>query len=787
MAFKVTARTLLHLGAELISSDAVALYELIKNAFDAGSKTGVEIQVFVRLKDWPGDWLHRLDGLEKTEREAKEIQAKQQGSRKAFVTFKQDVLGALDRSAPKVEILIEKLKNSDNLKTLRTAVETANQITITDTGHGMTKDDLEEVYLTIGTQYRREQKKNIKPNSDSPPILGEKGLGRLSAMRLGQRLHVKTSKKGDQKWSLLDIDWSLFSHDSSQYVEDIAIEPAFGKIKESKQEQGTKITISALNGHWSKAHLEDFAKFEAAKFNNPFDGSSRFNIVLRFNGDIIPIPDFDRMLFKHSHAFVKASFEIVNKVPTLRGQVEYRQEKRERSFCLEGAHLTSPANASMRDLCALGPFKMEAYWFNRRLLQKKDDAGIHIGKIVNTWSGGLMLFRDGFRVLPYGNDNDDWLDLDSKALSSQGYKVNRKQLIGRVEISSLKNPELIDQTNREGLRETPSRDALVTILKYILETQLRQFLNQVDAESKSRIGLSFDLLSERVASEKKSLRQNLKELQKRRSSDPQEQIIFKEIDRTVDALESMMDEAQNLADEFEQGRSQVIHLAGLGLMVEFVVHELQRSTLHALSTLADGRLSGASLSGPTFRNLELQLKTLQKRLRALDPATTSGRNTKENFDLAELVREILEGHASEFKRHDIKFTSVRVLPNAGTFPVKMVKGMVIQILENLIANSVYWLKHQQRIDRHFSAGIKVELDSEERTLSVTDNGPGVPNDIEEDIFKPFFTTKPPGKGKGLGLYISREIAKYHDAELSLSEAHLIHKNRKNTFVLSLEK
>jgi C4-dicarboxylate-specific signal transduction histidine kinase len=70
---------------------------------------------------------------------------------------------------------------------------------------------------------------------------------------------------------------------------------------------------------------------------------------------------------------------------------------------------------------------------------------------------------------------------------------------------------------------------------------------------------------------------------------------------------------------------------------------------------------------------------------------------------------------------------------------------------------------------------------------VSDNGPGVSEEIAEDIFKPFFTTKPPGEGKGLGLYIAREIAHYHDVELKLSDAHRVHPGCFNTFVLTLPK
>src|SRR5207253_9585898 len=69
------------------------------------------------------------------------------------------------------------------------------------------------------------------------------------------------------------------------------------------------------------------------------------------------------------------------------------------------------------------------------------------------------LFRS-FRVNPYGDPEDDWLDLDRRALASAGYKVNRRQIIGKVEISSILNPGLVDQTNREGIRDSEEKQAL---------------------------------------------------------------------------------------------------------------------------------------------------------------------------------------------------------------------------------------------------------------------------------------------------------------------------------------
>jgi signal transduction histidine kinase len=220
-------------------------------------------------------------------------------------------------------------------------------------------------------------------------------------------------------------------------------------------------------------------------------------------------------------------------------------------------------------------------------------------------------------------------------------------------------------------------------------------------------------------------------------------------------------------------------------MVEFLAHELNRATQHALGTLAEAEVVGRGLSTSVMQNLQLQLKTLQKRLSSLDPTTTSGRNRKQTFDIALLAQQVLDGHAGEFLRHGIRARPVRVIPYPEVIEVKMVKGMVIQVLENLLSNSIYWLKQQQRIEREFVPEIILEVDSNERALRLSDNGPGVSEEDAEHLFKPFFTRKPPGEGKGLGLYISREIAHYHEARLELSEERRVHKDRRNTFVLIL--
>ena len=70
-----------------------------------------------------------------------------------------------------------------------------------------------------------------------------------------------------------------------------------------------------------------------------------------------------------------------------------------------------------------------------------------------------------------------------------------------------------------------------------------------------------------------------------------------------------------------------------------------------------------------------------------------------------------------------------------------------------------------------------------RVLAIEDTGTGIPPELLDKIFRPFFTLKPAGHGKGLGLYIAREIAEYHGGTLRLTDKGLKATGRLNTFEL----
>ena len=119
--------------------------------------------------------------------------------------------------------------------------------------------------------------------------------------------------------------------------------------------------------------------------------------------------------------------------------------------------------------------------------------------------------------------------------------------------------------------------------------------------------------------------------------------------------------------------------------------------------------------------------------------------------------------------------------------ISAVRGMVIQILENLLVNSAFWLKQQKEFEIEFEPRLVVLVDQEQNLLTIEDNGPGVTEDRREYIFQPFISSKPAGLGRGLGLYIARELAEFNGWKLHMDDTiGRVREGRTNMFVLSME-
>ena len=785
MAFKVAARTILQLGSELISSDSIAFYELIKNGFDAGSDR-VEINFLIRISG--DDWDDCYSALSSVGERA------YRGEPIAIQATREMLLERIDRSVPDIASLVEDIELASTFEDLRSAFHRANTITVRDSGLGMSLPILRDAFLTIGTRYRRAERERAEIPSSERVILGDKGVGRLSAMRLGSQMLVETTQKTDPNWHELRIDWDAFSHDSDLLLSDIPVSATEGRRKGDHNVSGTELHIWGLTHSWTRKQVEDIAGDEFARFTDPFTGgSSSTSLRVTFNGSSIAIPSFDKLLFDNAHASLSATFTTLapdssSEPPLVVGNVNYRIANQQTDFRIGPLDLASITGSPVSVVRNIGPFQLELYWWNRRLLRRIEGIGNLklVRSLLDRWSGGVTVYRDGFRVNPYGGTDDDWLDLDKDAFAARGYKLNRRQIVAKIVISRDGNPYLVDQTNREGLQHNSYFLAFRAIVKHLLEIRLRGFLDESDRRSRLSKVEAVDQLEVRTRRFGQRVRASLRQLRKIAPDAVQEVGILDDVEGLLKEIDQTFSNARLRVQAYRDERERLVALAGTGLLVEVVAHELNRATTHALTTVTkaadDPNLAPART---VLLTLGAQLRTLRTRLSVLDEMSISGRQVKTSFDFADWVRGILENHQPQFERHHIQ-SKLSVEPlNGGELRVNMVRGMVVQILENLLSNSIYWLAVQRRDDPEFQPRISVTIDTDERTLTFVDNGPGIELGTGEEVFRPFFTTKPPGDGSGLGLYIAREVANYHGATLRLSQQPAIHAGRMNAFILSL--
>jgi signal transduction histidine kinase len=796
--FRITARTVLELGAELISSDIIAFYELIKNAFDAGSKSGAEIHFRIAMRR--NDYLRiRAQALSPTPTGLSAQEAR---------TFEEDGLAELQRGVVRAlditagEEMVQSFQAAcasassifQFVEVLDEAYRSLNVIHVKDTGSGMSMQELVANYLTIGTASRkREVERVIAAGGSKSPFLGEKGIGRLSVMRLGDRLTLETARVEDLSLNVLEVDWRQFDNLDAM-VEDIQIAPMSGPAKPQASWSGTSLKIGDLSEDWTEKRVRELAEYDFARLADPFlDPKDRPRIALFWNGSRIAIPWMNEALIDHAHAVFSGQY-LAEKddEPSLQvrmeafdlGGFEHPREFDAVKLSLpdlEGLLTGTSQEMPLTALSSVGPFEFKAYWYNRRYLTKIDTIGNQrvVRELQRKWSG-IMLFRDGFRVFPYGDDDDDWLGLDRKALSRPGYVLNKAQFVGHVQISRANNPGLVDQTNREGLRATPEQQVFVAVLQHVVRDMLWDFFREVERRHKKQPLDLGDVKAEvtRLESRAKTALSRVRKLVPREEAE-----VVEDLQLAFSEFQDLSLRAQQRIEEVEADSRQMVQMAGVGLMVEVVAHELARATESALTALEGLRGKDVPLEiRSKLETLRAEMKSVSKRLRVLDQLSVSGRQRSEVFDLGELLADLQEGHSAQFGRENIVFN---VDKPTGSTRVRLVKGMVVQILENLISNAVYWMQMRVGRESRYKPTISIRLEMHPPTIFFRDNGKGIAPDHIEKVFRPFWSLKEKSKRRGLGLFIARENATYLGGKLTLSDEVDQETRRLHEFVLEL--
>ncbi|HEX9389848.1 MAG TPA: sensor histidine kinase [Usitatibacteraceae bacterium] len=773
-SFRVAARVLRQLGAELITSDEIALNELVKNAFDARSPR-VSIEVISPLN--PIVLRRTLEQLKKErigpEAALREIHSAFPGTM------------STDQRADELRPFREASSTSKKLIVFTEKyLASAFRLCVSDTGAGMTMTKLRDAFLVIGTP----NKWMVKGTDDGSGkvTLGEKGIGRLSMMRLGRFVTVTSSVKGETRNNKVRFDWRDFE-DPNLFLEDVRIDVEIGDKKDADL-CGTSIEITGLYADWDESKITEFVDSYVRRLEDPLVEDLRpYPIDILFNGTRQNIPRLavwlrDRFRCRGSFTFdPRVKSEEVALTSGIRWFGNSTDEPQ--SWLLEQvAHILE---CSEEDVTAIGPIKVKFLWFNRA--QFKTDPDISATQLrdeLNVWCGGFAIYRDGFRVGQTGGMEDDWLQMDKTALKSSGYSLNRYQTVGSLAISSKLNPALVDAANREGLVDCPQYELLRRLMQRIVVKTLKMQIATVqEAEKKATTEAAVE---DSLKRSKADVSKAVKTLNRVIRAVPEAQ--RRELDEVRNSLEQhsqTIDVLGKALDQSRETRIEVLELAGIGLVVEIVVHELARLTESAeLLLLEATRDSKDPKLSQVAKSLREQFKVTNKRIRTVDAMSPSGRNRKESFDVVGLVSSVLSGYSLRFKRHQIHFKlTLDGKETQSGLVVKMVQGLVAQTIENLVQNSVYWLKQFHPVEPA-KRMITIDVDSKAMVIEIADNGPGIDPEQREKIFRPYFSLRP--RGKGLGLFIASEIARYHGGRLYLDTAPG-RDGRLHTFILEMPK
>jgi signal transduction histidine kinase len=771
--FRIAARALRQMGAELITSDDVALNELIKNAFDARSpRVRVEIQSFADL-----DALALLE---------EQILNKKVTKQEAIERVDKAI--APDLSAAKRSELIERLHTflehrtefADNLRKFRAE----QSLKVSDEGIGMSAVDLADRFLVIGTPGKLLAKRAAGPGD--APILGEKGIGRLSMMRLGNVAKVRSTQKGSGRWNSIRFQWDLFD-DPALFLDKIEINVEDAGAAEVSR-QGTEIEVKELSGNWTQEKVQLFIQRYMRRLQNPFSKNVLpYPVDIVLNGKRQAIAALPTWLegaaqFKAEIIFDPSGIDGTKQI--LRRNLLWRDSTSPESRTWDMNDLTQQLGLPAETFIRLGRFIANCLWFNRQMLSGTvEKTRAEITEELNQWCGGFALYRDNFRVGKTGGMDDDWLEWDSGALKAKGFALNRYQTIGSVSISSATNPHLVDSANRERLVACPEQALLKSLLGDVIVKDLRLHINAV-REAEVKIAIAEESTTESLRKSEETLKKTIRAVEEIGKQLPREE--RQKIVEIREALQGQVEYVKTIKNSLNMAREtkvELLELANIGLVVEIVIHELARLTERTGELLVDlQKNEGKGDVVKIVDSLRSQIVATNKRIRTVDAMSPSGRHRKEFYDAVAQTKTIAAGFGNRFKRHAI---GVEITLDGGpaeqTLNVHMVRGLIAQTLENLLTNSVYWLQQGIR-EGDSERRILIEIDSKALTISVTDNGPGVDPKYAEEIFKPYYTTR--RKGKGLGLYIASELVEYHGGRLYM-DPHADSDGRLRTFTIEL--
>ena len=512
---------------------------------------------------------------------------------------------------------------------------------MTDDGKGMSRNDIFEKWLVLGTDSKSratlEDKESEETLWKKPRIKsGEKGIGRLSIAFLGNPMLMLTKKQGYPlqavffDWRLLE-NYNLFLDDVDIPVENIdsinEFASKFEKLKkdflknfdkendvdgnliwESSQSDLKNEIEASINRFYLPEFLEQKFLENLVDINN---SGTRFIIFEPIDQIIELTANDDDNLDEKSFVISSLSgftneFLENNKVINTTIPI-YVSEEIEYDLLTTQGNFFNFKDYDFADVLIEGIFdgsgsfegKLKMYdeeidytYINPRKKDKRYDYGsipIKLGYSQgnesesqlenNAWkrindkvskNGGLYIYRDNFRVLPYGRTDFDFLGFEKRRAKRAGsYYFSHRRMFGYISISRKRNPKLIDKSSREGLINNAAYTAFKNDLESFFIELAQEYLG---TDAKSKLFLDKKLL----------IKEQFEAIKADKKRETAEKVQFsKDLNSYSDRFEKYQSDYKDLLNQLEEktNQSDVLYSDIEGLLDRIHTLDVEYKTL----------------------------------------------------------------------------------------------------------------------------------------------------------------------------------------------------------------
>jgi signal transduction histidine kinase len=673
-----------------------------------------------------------------------------------IVAVSELVKNAYDADADNIEVTFSNLRSG------------VTELVIKDDGEGMSLEDIQNKWMVVGT----DNKVNNPYTLSGRRKLGEKGIGRFSVERLSKKLNIVTTKEGEDFSLQFSIDWDDDEKESSEFG--TVMHPVY-KIEEDRNKKGTIITMQDLRDTWDEESLINLRK--ELNLIRPIDINSVSYEKYSFPGDNVNImlkaPDFLKkgekidsklMSYQQAHLYGK-----INSDGTAVVKVNIKP-----NISVSGQELGDTYNYKINEIdVSCGPVVFEAFVFlkDKRLYKSLDIDKKSMDDYLNVYCG-VKIYRDGFRILPFGDVDNDWLELNAARTSSPEHRIGTQNTIGIVYISRDENPGLQDVLSRENMYETKEYTALksfvnIAFQKYTalqLEARKKKEKKVKDDGKKALVNVKKTVsnLTRQVDELKTTVQQVNKDIPSDYKIESVGQI-QKKLTSILETAESSLEKIKTaysyykFQDDFKTREMQIYrNIATLGISAAMFGHEALNQTIDAKAICMDieaqyeNILKSANGLEDSFKELKKDINLINEKADFFRTYLKREKQDRARYvNIVEIIDTLLKQHMKAFEAIDVVPVLQSNLKDDEMYTWGYV-GDFETIFTNLITN-VYKALNKESGSKYFK--ILVEYKNDQYEIYSENNGKIIDKENRDKIFQPLFSTYSDGTGLGLTIVL----------------------------------